>query len=197
MTDKPITLSALLGLTAEHVSTLDVARIEQSECVERIRKEMSKAGEKRSAGFWTAAARESLTVLSQRLDVPLSEILGGVWNKYGDFLEYADTKRHPPEKRSVVPLGKHTITYSKASPVEVLYGTKKLGTIDFAATLVLTIKGANLSVQDRRFMAVRSGSLGFEAKLECEKKEVFKRSSKDYPLPGEISFGDGFPIVPA
>lgn len=198
MTDTTMTLSALLGLTAEHQSTLGVARIEACKCLGQIGRKIEEAdGKKVPTGFLTAAAREALTVLSQRLDIPLGEILGGVWSKYSDFLEYADPKRHPPERRSLVPLGKHKISYSRTSPVEVLLGSTKLGSIDFAATLVFIIKGATVTVQRGRFMGMRSGSVTFEAKLECEKKEVFKRTSKDYPLPGEISFGDGFPIIPA
>ncbi len=197
MTETNVTLSALLGLEGEHASGSEVSAIESSDCFSDIKQQLGEAaGKHLPEGFWNAAASEVIGALRDKLNIPLGEILGGVWSKYSDFLEYADPKRHPTGERSVVPLVKHTVSYEKTPHVDVLAGGKRLGSIDFKVNLALTLDAANLSVQDGRFMGVHMGQYQFVATLKCEKKEILKRSSKDYQLPGKILFGSGIPILP-
>ncbi len=198
MTETNVTLSALLGLDGKRESENDVSAVESSNCFEQVKEQLGEAaGKNLPPGFWSVAASEILGALREKLNTPLGEILGGVWSKYADFLEYADPKRHPAGERSVVPLVKHTISYEKTPHVDVLAGGKKLGSIDFTVNLALTLHGANVAVQDGRFVALHTGQYEFEATLKCESQEILKRTSKDYKLPGEILFGSGVPIVPS
>jgi len=145
-------------------------------------------------GYWPAVLSQIQHKITEVLDVPISSVIGGAWRKYAPFLKYCDKNRYPPDKTSVVPLADHAISTTFKPFIEIFADEKVVGKLNFEVDLSILLEGANVSIQDGKFKTLRLVRGRAKAKLSCEGAVLVDLTSGDHELPGEISFGDGFPI---
>jgi hypothetical protein len=193
MSDADVTLNVLFGLRSDVPLAAHLSTIERSNCFKMLEKRMLRM----PSGFLEAAASEVLGRLRKILDVPISGVVASAWNKGREFKKYTDRKEFPPDARHLVALATHTVTFAQEPRVDVLVNEVRVGTVTFKAQLSVTFEAAKVAVQDARFVALHTGTCSFEGTIECEGATLTKRTSKDYTLPGVLSFGKGIPIVPS
>jgi len=147
-------------------------------------------------GYWPAVMAQIQHKITDVLDVPISSVMGGAWRKYAPLMKYCDKDRYPSDVTTVVPLADHTISTSFKPFIEIFADEKAVGTLKFEIALSIKLEGANLSIQDGKFKTLRLVRGRTNGKLSCEGAVLVDLTSRDRELPGEISFGDGFPIRP-
>jgi hypothetical protein len=145
-------------------------------------------------GYWPAVLAQIQRKVTEVLDVPISSVIGGAWRKYAPLLKYCDKGRYPADMTSVVPLANHTINTSFKPFIEIFANEQSVGTINFQVALSIILEGANLSIQDGKFKTLELARGRVNGKLSCEGAVLVDLTSRNHELPGEISFGDGFPI---
>ena len=144
--------------------------------------------------YWPAVMAQIQHKITDVLNVPISSVIGGAWRKYVPLQKYCDTNRYPPDVTTVVPLADHAISTSFKPFIEIFADEKPIGTIHFDVALSILLEGANVSIQDGKFKTLRLVRGRAKGKLSCEGAVLVDLTSGDHELPGEISFGDGFPI---
>jgi hypothetical protein len=147
-------------------------------------------------GYWPAVLAQIQHKVRDVLDVPITSVMGDAWRKYTPLMKYCDKDRYPPDVTSIVPLADHTINTSFKPFIEIFADEKSVGTLKFEVALSITLEGGSLSIQDGKFKTLRLIRGRTNGKLSCEGAVLVDLTSRYRELPGEISFGDGFPIRP-
>lgn len=127
--------------------------------------------------------------LADLLDTPLVKILADAWQGAKAWKRLAD---NPGEQ--IVPLNPHTISSTHRPRLQILRNEEPIATLIFEAEVTLNFENATLLIRDRRLRELRPGTARVEGTLSLSKVKLLKRSSKDYTLPGLLSFGQGIPI---
>jgi hypothetical protein len=144
-----------------------------------------------ATGFIASVAADKV---NEALDVDALELLGQAWAKLQVLREYADPKKHPPGRASVVQLGQHDVTHT-CDPVLVLRAAGlKLTELKLALELDARFKSVALSIADGRIMAAAPGEASVIARLKYKSAKLKEQSTPVWKLPGEIKFGKGIPI---
>jgi hypothetical protein len=141
------------------------------------------------------AASECLTALRGALARPVGTILTTAWNQRRDFLKYTDRAKYPPEAVSRVALHPHTVKWTYRPSIRVLLNGRPVRTLSFVVEIGVKLSGAEVAVQDGRFVRLHTGKSQVTATLRCGEVVLAKRSSGEYELPGTITLGDGVPIA--
>jgi hypothetical protein len=146
---------------------------------------------------WATAAGQVMTLLHKELsDLSIPSLLVGGWTRYEKFQEYFNEEKHPAQERSVIPLFKHTITSTHRPVVELRIDNVPAGRVNFEVSLSLTIESVSVVIMNKRFMAARPGAVEAKGTVKCEGTVILERKLGRFDLPGELSFGDGYPIQP-
>jgi hypothetical protein len=146
---------------------------------------------------WTAAGNQVVDLLRNELaSLSIPALLAKGWTKYAPFREYCKEPKYTPNKRYVVPLYKHTLSSKHRPVIELRLDGLPAGKVNFEVELSLTFESAALVIQNKRFMSVTPGTAEAKGTLKCEGAQILERKLDKISLPGEISFGDGFPIEP-
>lgn len=192
MADAGESLSSVFGLDVSKMPDLRIAEV--ATCVRKLQESLPDGV---PAGYWAAVMTQVGAKVREALDIPLVSILGGAWQRYAQFEKYCDRERYPPDVTSVVPLANHTISSTLDPYVEIFADDVSIGRISLNVELSIALEGATLSIRDGKFRSLRlvRGNVG--GKLSCGDVVLLDLSSRQYELPGEISFGDGIPIAPA
>lgn len=128
--------------------------------------------------------------LADLLDTPLVKILADAWKGAKAWKRLVD---NPGEQ--LVQLNPHTISSTHRPKLQILQNEKPIGPpLVFEAEVTLNFENATLLIRDRRLRELRPGTARVEGTLSLSKVKLLKRSSKDYTLPGLLSFGQGIPI---
>ena len=121
-------------------------------------------------------------------------ILTTAWNKRSDFAKYADPALSPPDKVNRVSLLPHKVKWKARPTVYVSVNHCPAKKLVFSFDVILDVQGAELKIQGGRFVGMRVGKTTVEGKLAYGEVELIRRKSREYVLPGELSFGAGIPI---
>lgn len=138
----------------------------------------------------------ALAVLYEALDVALLDILKSGWQTMAELQAFRDPKKHPPEEKSWVKLGRHKITSAHEPRVEVFLNGKRVGELDFDAKLTLNVTDARLKVQGGRIWEVTGPVFAGEASLSYKGFGLLKRDIARFTFPSGVTFEDGVPIIP-
>lgn len=191
MSSDPITLKGFFDVSG--VKQDQLAAIEDSRKTASLGAALS---DKAPGVTWPAALGEIVGKIDDLVDIPVSKVVAGAWNKYRLLQKYADTKKYPPSETIMVPLATHTIRSIHKPYVEILVEDKPIGTIAFEIDLELTLEGVLLSIQNGKIMEVRIGRCQGKGRVRCEEVVVAERETKEFPLPGSIRLKEGIPIPP-
>ena len=205
MDERTHTVALFFGLTPKGGGVPEdaVAKVEFA-LKEAVHKVATQAGVIRAvldhgvpATQWVAAAGQVMALLHKELsDLSVPTLLVGGWTKYEKFREYCDENRHPAHERSVIPLFKHTLSSTHRPAVELRIDGVPAGRVNFEVKLSVTIESVSIVIMNKRFMAARPGAAEAKGTVKCEGIDVLERKLGRFDLPGEIKFGDGYPIDP-
>jgi hypothetical protein len=146
---------------------------------------------------WAAAAGQVMALLHKELaDLSIPRLLVEGWTKYEKFREYCNEAKHPAAERNVVPLFKHTLTSTHKPAVELRIDGAPAGRVNFEVKLAVTIETVSLVIMNKRFMAALPGAVEASGTVKCEGIDILERKLGKFDLPGEMKFGDGYPIDP-
>ena len=70
------------------------------------------------------------------------------------------------------------------------------GRVNFEVKLSVTIESLSVVIMNKRFMAALPGAAEAKGTVKCEGIDILERKLGRFDLPGEIKFGDGYPIDP-
>ncbi len=94
--------------------------------------------------------------IHEALEIGLSELLGPAWEKLQIFREYFNPE--DPNEPIPIPLAGHAIESSHAPSVEIKVKGVKLGEIELAVDLALTLDGLVLELLGDKIVTLRAGS---------------------------------------
>jgi len=146
---------------------------------------------------WATAAGQVIALLHKELsDLSIPSLLVGGWARYEKFQEFCNEEKHPAREVTVIPLFKHTITSTHRPAVELRIDGVPAGQVNFEVELSLTIESVSVVISNKRFMAAKTGAVEAEGTVKCEGTVILEQKLGRFDLPGELPFGDGYPIQP-
>ena len=165
----------------------DLGRLETSQSMTRIRKELKEAAGKQPAAM---SARQLQGPISQLLGESLLDIIVRAWNENHLFEKFLDPDQYDPDESVLISLKKHSLTSSHRPHVDVSLNGKVLGRIDFAIELALTLEGVILELRAGKLRELRVGKLQGSGTLKCEDLVLVRRDTGPVDFPGTIRFDD-------
>lgn len=135
-------------------------------------------------GLTTALA----AVLDEVFEVPLATVLDTSWKKAVALQDGLEATRADPDKVVVVPLMDHKVTSRHKPHVDVVYGGKSLHRLVFDLDLILDLKGVQLQLRNGRICGLTSGHCAGQGVFSLAGKEIIKRSTPSFALPGRLTF---------
>jgi hypothetical protein len=157
---------------------------------------MSRLGAELPAALRAAVRDRIESGIADACEITLSSVLAGAWRKYQPLREYCDATRHPTGETATVELASHEVRSSHRPTLEILMGKKPVFTLQLDARISLELEGAVLTVGNGSFLELATGTSRVSASLSYKGATLIERKSGRYPLPGKISFGEGYPICP-
>ena len=173
----------------------DIFGVIRGESSEAVTKQIADSDNLKAIGPVPDALRTSVArliggKLADLLDTPLIEILSEGWKGAKAWKRVADN----PEEQ-VVPLNPHTISSKHRPELKILRKEETIATLIFDVEVSLNFENAALLIRDRRIREFRPGTARVEGTLSLSEVKLLKRTSKDYTLPGLLSFDKGIPIT--
>jgi hypothetical protein len=130
------------------------------------------------------------------MDLSLGHLLAAGWNASRDLLEFKDPKAHPPTETSQYAIGDHSIVSKHHPRIRVSVNGAPVGKeVEFELEIELRVKSARLTIRDARILSAKVGSLTGKVTLACCEAKLLERSTREFELPGQVNFGEGFRIA--
>jgi hypothetical protein len=125
--------------------------------------------------------------LQDALDVPISSVLGGAWNRARELRAAILQTRDSDKTAVLVPLLDHTITSEHRPYVDVVLNGTALARLVFPLKLSLQVEGAVLRVAKGRMTDVMAGQLKVKATLKFAEFVLFEKALSPIPIPGALA----------
>ena len=179
----PRILGSLIEFSGTHV---------EQGMAEHAKESSGQKGEPTWSGFVAdVAARQ----LNETRNVDILDLFAEAWTKFRQGLDCADRSKHPSGETAVVRLTEVEITSTNAPFLQLTLNGLPLRELKFNLELVAKFEALELVIRDARIRAVRPGGASAHVCLKYGKKELGKRSTPHWDLPGEIEMpGDGILI---
>jgi hypothetical protein len=188
----PSTLRDLLDYRGDALSAEQLSVIGRSPNVTGL---TPKRGEQFPADWNASASRAIGQTLDGALNAPIADLLVRTWNKYHSLLKYRNKAAYPADDVIEVTLADHSFKSTHEPRVKVLFNGKEITEVPFVIELVLTIDGARVKIQDGKILSVATGKCHSEATLTCGGAVLIKKTSKDFELPGDVTFKPAIAIL--
>ena len=154
-------------------------------------KHLEDAGAK---GPGSVLTERALTQLDALLDVDLSSILAGAWNRAREVRAYGERSRTDPEKDFLLGLSEHSIRSTHKPYFDIVVNGVRDGRITFDVDVGLKLKGFQLLIRDGRILAVTTGPCEASGKVSVDGFVLLEEKSRPVALPGRIDLGEGLVI---
>ena len=185
------TLSDILDFRPRELSNEEWSRLASLKDVVDLRRPVEEA---RLPGGWFGIRNKILAEAGDLLDVRLLDVMRWAWKKGLELEAYRDTERYPPDKTFNASLMEHKITSNHAPHVDIRMNDKKVGSIQFAVNIEITIKALTLEIRNARIKKIHAGDCKAKGRFLCEGLLLAERESKSLDLPGTIDLGEGLKI---
>lgn len=178
-----ITVGSLIDLTRADV---DTALAEHAKDDPDVSRALGHLG-----GFAASVGAEKL---NKALEVDVIELLAKAWTKVQAVRDGAARSRATPGQSTLVALGAHDFTHTCEPVLRRYVADVALPELKFTVELVAHFSGVSVSIVDSSLRAVAPGAASIIARLRYKSVKLKERSSPEWKLPAEISFGTGVPI---
>lgn len=123
------------------------------------------------------------------LDVPVSDILVGAWNRSRDLKAAIEKTRASDNATELVPLLGHTITSEHRPSVEIVKGEVAIARLVFPLTLEFRLEGVVLRVRKGRISEILAGTVKVKATMKFGDFVVFDKALAPISIPGALMVG--------
>ena len=152
------------------------------------------AGDDSAEGPGSALTERALAQLDALLDVDVSSILAGAWNRARDIREYGERSRKDPEKDFLLSLSEHSVRSNHKPYFDIVVNGVRKGRITFDVNVGLKLKGFQLVIRDGRILAMTTGPCEASGKVSLDGFVLLEEKSRPVALPGRIDLGEGLVI---
>jgi len=193
MSETALTLRELFQIDSKDVSVRVEPGIDAYEDAKIARQTIAR--ESRAIRWpWVRQAIADQT--SEILNLNVLDALGEAWKKLSEVEEYADSKKHKPSDKNLVPLVEHTIKSQHEPELKILLHGHKIGSVKFNLEFSLTLDGFDLAIQNARIMEIQTGNAKGEGSLSLGGVSLWKQEWAPVHFPGQISLRPGISLRP-
>jgi hypothetical protein len=155
-----------------------------------LRSELKRQGADDLPGFaWKIISSNAHEQIHEALNVDAFGLLARGWSMARELEKYADPKLHPPDERSDVFLGEHTLTSTAQPEIVVTVAGVRFRPITLTLELNANFRSAALTIQNGHIIALHAGDCWISAQLKFEDQDLHDPlESKRLQLPGEVTF---------
>jgi hypothetical protein len=123
------------------------------------------------------------------LDVPVSDILVGAWNRSRDLKAAIEKTRASDDATELVPLLGHTITSEHRPSVEIVKDEVAIARLVFPLRLEFRLEGVVLRVRKGRISEILAGTVKVKATMKFGDFVVFDKALAPISIPGALMLG--------
>ena len=123
------------------------------------------------------------------LDVPVSDILVGAWNRSRDLKAAIEKTRASDDTTELVPLLGHTITSEHRPSVEIVKDEVAIARLVFPLRLEFRLEGVVLRVRKGRISEILAGTVKLKATMKFGDFVVFDKALAPMSIPGALMVG--------
>jgi hypothetical protein len=123
------------------------------------------------------------------LDVPVSDILVGAWNRSRDLKAAIEKTRASDDATELVPLLGHTITSEHRPSVEIVKDEVAIARLVFPLSLEFRLEGVVLRVRKGRISEILAGTVKVKATMKFGDFVVFDKALAPMSVPGALMVG--------
>ncbi len=133
---------------------------------------------------------------SQMLDVSLTDILVGAWNKVSAIQAFATGDKLASDETHKFVLTEHKIESKHNPKVELFVREQKIGEVSISVNLTLLLGRTTLMIRHGRIMEIRISGAQASGDISCLGQKLIEKKTKELELPAGITLGEGVPIPP-
>ena len=126
--------------------------------------------------------------LQQALDVPISSLLVGAWDRSRELRAAIQQTRDSDKTAVLVPLLAHTITSEHRPYVDVVLSGAPLARLVFPLKVAFALDGFVLRIARGRIAAMTTGTLKIKATLKFANFVLLEKALPAVALPGSLAF---------
>ena len=127
--------------------------------------------------------------LATLLDVPLSDILVGGWNKSYALRQHLQRSAKSPGKEFFLQLAEHKISSSHQPYVALLKNGQEVARLRFTVAVELLLQGAVLRILDGRIREIQTGQVKGKGVVKCGGAILVEKELQALTLPATLSVG--------
>jgi hypothetical protein len=125
--------------------------------------------------------------VQEMLDVPLTDVILGAWNRSRDLHAALQTTRESDNATVLVPLLGHTITSEHRPYVEVMQDEVPIARLVFPVKIECRLEGVALRVQHGRIGEILTGTVKIKGTLKFGDFVIFDKALAPIAIPGTLS----------
>jgi hypothetical protein len=124
--------------------------------------------------------------VQEMLDIPVTDVLVGAWNRSRDLWAALQTTTESPNATMLVPLLAHTITSEHRPYVEVTKGEVPIARLVFPLKLEFRVEGVALRIRQGRISEILGGTIKVKATLKFGDFVLFDKALAPIGIPGAL-----------
>ncbi len=121
------------------------------------------------------------------LDVPVSDVLVGAWERARDLRAAIQKTRESADASELVPLLSHTITSEHRPYVEIVKDEVAIARLVFPVKLEFRLEGVVLRVRKGRISEILAGTVKVKATMKFGDFVVFEKALTPISIPGALA----------
>jgi hypothetical protein len=125
--------------------------------------------------------------VQEMLDVPVTDVLVGAWNRSRDLRAALQTTRESANATVLLPLLGHTITSEHRPYVEVMKGELPIARLVFPVRIECRLEGVTLRVQHGRIGEILTGTVKVKGTLKFGDFVIFDKALAPIAIPGTLA----------
>lgn len=125
------------------------------------------------------------------LDVPVTDVLVGAWERARDLRAALETTRRSPSASALVPLVAHAISSEHRPYVDVVVGGVPLTRLVFPVSVKFGLEGVVVRVQQGRITEILAGTVKIKGTVKFGDFVLFEKSLAPIPIPGALAVSGG------
>jgi hypothetical protein len=172
------------------VTVADLLPTDLSQMDSIIRAQIEKSEVKQLPAFaWKFLESKTNGAIHQALDCDVLDLLGKGWSAARELHKFTNTTLHPAGEKSILTLGKHTLTAISHPSLVITVDSVQLKEIRFTLELNANLRTAVLAIQDAHIQSVDCGEFSVSARLKYKEVVLYESpDSQDMPMFGEYTF---------
>jgi hypothetical protein len=125
--------------------------------------------------------------IQQALDVPVTDLLIGAWQRARDLRAALETTRESPGMTALVPLVAHTISSEHRPYVDVVVESVPLARLVFPVKVEFRLDGVIVQVRGGRIAEILAGTVKVKGTVKFGDVDLFEKALAPISIPGVLA----------